>query len=115
MHNGAALYDVIEPHFPLFDGGNAVSDPVCCETFPQAVACALAGKVVSARRNHRAQGTAPSGGIAMKPLSNIDVVDAALCALAAQALFAGRFKTYGDAGEGFIVVPAWVSNGNNRH
>jgi hypothetical protein len=42
------------------------------------------------------------------PLSNIDLVDAALCALAAQALLAGRFQTYGDAREGFIVVPAWA-------
>jgi predicted RNase H-like nuclease len=48
-------------------------------------------------------------GIVTKPLSNIDVVDAALCALAAQALLAGRFQTYGDAEEGFIVVPAWVT------
>jgi len=94
MHNGAALYDVIEPHYPLFDGGHAVSGPVCCETFPQAVACALAGKVVSARRKTTVRRELlREAGLATKPLSNIDLVDAALCALAAQALLAGRFQT----------------------
>jgi predicted nuclease with RNAse H fold len=107
MHNGAALYEVIEPHFRLFDGGNAVSGTVCCETFPQAVACALAGRVVSAKgKGAVRRELLREAGIATKPLSNIDVVDAALCALAAQALLAGRYKTYGDAREGFIVVPA---------
>jgi predicted nuclease with RNAse H fold len=110
MHNGAALYEVIEPHFPLFNGGNAASGPICCETFPQAVACALAGKVVSARHKTTVRRELlREAGIATQPLSNIDVVDAALCALAAQALLAGRFQTYGDAGEGFIVVPAWAT------
>ena len=109
MHNGAALYEVIEPHFPLFDGGNAASGPICCETFPQAVACALAGKVVSARHKTTVRRELlGEAGIVTQPLSNIDVVDAALCALAAQALLTGRYKTYGDAEEGFIVVPAWA-------
>jgi len=36
----------------------------------------------------------------------IRTVDAALCALTAHDFLAGRFKTYGDAAEGFIVVPA---------
>ena len=38
-------------------------------------------------------------------LTNIDMVDAALCALTAQHLLNRTFKTYGDAAEGFIVVP----------
>ena len=110
MRNGAALYAAMERDFRLFDGDNAVSGPVCCETFPQAVACALAGKVVSARRTATVRRELlREAGIAMQPLSNIDVVDAALCALAAQALLAGRFQTYGDAGEGFIVAPAWAT------
>jgi predicted nuclease with RNAse H fold len=110
MRNGAALYEVMEQHFPLFDGGNAVSGPVCCETFPQAVACALAGKVVSARHKTTVRRELlGEAGIATQPLSNIDLVDAALCALAAQALLAGRFQAYGDAREGFIVVPAWAT------
>lgn len=49
MLNGAELYRVIEQYYRLFDGHNAASGPVCCETFPQAVACALAGKIVPAK------------------------------------------------------------------
>ena len=38
-------------------------------------------------------------------LPNIDYVDAALCALAADHLLRGSFKAYGTADDGFIVVP----------
>ena len=108
MLNGAALYRVIEAHFRLFDGGNAATGPVCCEAFPQAVACALAGRVVSARgKGVVRRALLREVGIDTAALANVDWVDATLCALAAQALLAGRFKTYGDVGEGFIVVPAW--------
>ena len=70
----------------------------------------LAGKVVSARRKGVVRRELlRAAGIAMQHLTNIDVVDAALCALTAQALLARRFKAYGDAGEGFIVVPAWAT------
>jgi predicted RNase H-like nuclease len=47
-------------------------------------------------------------GLSIDSLSNIDMVDAALCAFAAHHLLAGTFKTYGDAEEGFIVVPVPV-------
>ncbi len=39
-------------------------------------------------------------------LTNIDTVDAALCALTALYFLNGSIKTYGDDVEGFIVVPA---------
>jgi predicted RNase H-like nuclease len=38
-------------------------------------------------------------------LTSIDEVDAALCALAAQYVLAGSFNVFGDAAEGFILVP----------
>jgi len=40
-----------------------------------------------------------------EPLTNIDSVDAALCALTAHHFLAGSFKTYGDPETGLIVVP----------
>jgi predicted RNase H-like nuclease len=43
--------------------------------------------------------------IRIDSLANIDQLDAAICVLAAHHLLTGRFKTYGDAAEGFIVVP----------
>lgn len=107
MINGAELFRLLEVHYPLFDGNNAISGPVCFETFPQAVACALAGKVVSAKRKRVVRRELLRGaGIATAPLTNIDTVDAALCALVAHSLLAGSYKTYGDAAEGLIVAPA---------
>jgi predicted RNase H-like nuclease len=48
---------------------------------------------------------AASRGEALSGLSHqLDLVDAALCALTAHHLLAGTFKAYGDATEGAIVV-----------
>ncbi|MEY4940992.1 MAG: hypothetical protein RIQ93_2727 [Verrucomicrobiota bacterium] len=105
MFAGQELYRALEPHYPI------CTDPtqrgrVALETFPQAVACALAGQIVSARQKKpvrrdllRRAGIDPSG------LRNIDEIDATLCAVAAQAYFAGQFKAYGDVEGGYIIVP----------
>ncbi len=106
MLNGAELYRRIEPDYPLYSG-SAFSGPVCFETFPQAVACQLAGRVVSAKQKAvERRKLLREAGIDISALTNMDLVDAALCALAAQYLVAGSFKTYGDTTDGFIVVPA---------
>lgn len=44
-------------------------------------------------------------GIDPAPLKSIDAVDAALCALTAQYVLAGRSKAYGDTECGYIFVP----------
>jgi predicted nuclease with RNAse H fold len=106
MLNGAELFRLLAPHYRLYDGRSPVSDRLCFETFPQAIACVLAGRRVSAmnkrvdRRNLLARAE-----IATESLTNIDEIDAALCALAAEHVLAGSFKAYGDAAEGFILVP----------
>ncbi len=105
MLNGAELYRLIEPHFPLFSGRTPLG-LVSFETFPQAIACSLAGTIVSAKKKrvirrellHKA-------GIDISALTSIDYVDAALCGLTAHYLLTGRFKTYGDQTDGIIVVP----------
>ena len=79
---------------------------IAVELIPQAVACALADTIVSAkhkrivRRNllNRAR-------VDISKLTNIDMLDAALCALAAHHLALGTFKKYGEAESGLIVVP----------
>lgn len=105
VRNGLALYQALAPDYPLYTGENTLG-PVLCETFPQAVACMLAGRKVSARHKSpvrrqilRAATYDPDG------LSNIDLVDAALCAIAAKALVAGRHMKFGNTQEGFIVTP----------
>jgi len=107
MLNGAALYNLIERHYHLFDGRSAALGMVCFETFPQAVACALAGKIVSAKQKRVVRrALLQEARIDTTPLTNIDMIDAALCALAASHLLTGNIKTYGEATEGFIIVPS---------
>ncbi len=106
MMNGARLYQVIEADYPLLAGRNAPVGPTCFETFPQAVACALAGRIVSAKQKRTVRrGLLRDAGIDIEPLTNIDFVDAALCALAAHRLLIGRYQSYGNIEEGFIIVP----------
>lgn len=107
MLNGAKLFHIIEQHYPLFNGRNSASGKVCFETFPHAIACILAGQIVSAKQKGIVRRNLLHGaGITISDLTNIDLVDAALCALAAHYLVADNFKNYGDTREGFIVVPA---------
>jgi predicted RNase H-like nuclease len=44
-------------------------------------------------------------GYDVSGLPNIDFVDAALCAAAADAFRINRYQLFGDREEGFIVVP----------
>jgi predicted nuclease with RNAse H fold len=107
MFNGAELFSHIEQSHPLYAGG-AVPDreTACFETFPQAVACALAGRIVQAGRKRTIRRELlREAGVETGPLTNIDTVDAALCALAAHRLAIGRVKLYGDPGSGLIVIP----------
>ena len=106
MLNGAELFRLLAPYYRLFDGQHSPSSPVCFETFPQAVACALAGTIISAKHKcSDRRRLLREAGLSIDSLINIDTVDAALCALTAHHLLNGTFKTYGDAVEGFIVVP----------
>jgi predicted nuclease with RNAse H fold len=107
MKNGAELFRLVEIDFPLFDGEPVRNrKPVCFESFPQAVACALAGQAVPAKQKaKRRRELLDRAGVDVAALSNIDTVDAALCALAASYFLANRYKKYGEPASGFIVVP----------
>lgn len=106
MLNGADLFAAIEPTWPLYAGTNPVNAPVCCETFPHAVACALAGRILPARHKRRDRpALLEAAGVNTSALVGMDDVDAALCALTARALLRGDFQAYGDLVEGFILVP----------
>jgi predicted nuclease with RNAse H fold len=106
MRNGAELFRLMTPYYRLFNGRMSESSPVCFETFPHAVACALAGRIVSAKHKcSDRRRLLREAGLSIDSLTNIDMVDAALCALTAQHLLNGTVKTYGEAAGGFIVVP----------
>lgn len=106
MFNGERLYRCLKAHYPLFDG-QRTEGQICIETFPQAVACALAGRVVSARHKKAAERRTvlKERGYDTRDLRNIDFVDAALCAVAGDEFRRNRHLSFGCRAEGFIVVP----------
>ena len=108
MLAGAELFRELETSHLLYRGvAVPPSTPICIETFPHAIACALAGQPISARRKGTVlRALLEKLGIDTAPLLNIDMVDAALCAWAAYAFSAGTFQSYGDAQSGYIVVPS---------
>ena len=110
MLAGEALYRALSSHYALLDDRvDPPAQPFVFETFPQAVACAMAGRHVSAKDKARERRRIlREAGIDVAPLTNIDLVDAALCALAASHAVAGRVRLYGEAASGFIAVPRLV-------
>lgn len=106
MLNGEKLYECLESRqYPRFDG-NRTAGQICIETFPHAIVCALAGRVVSAKPKATVRRFALQGrGYDISGLPNVDFVDAALCAVTANAFHNGGYQLYGDRDEGFIVVP----------
>jgi predicted nuclease with RNAse H fold len=112
MLNGTALYALLEHRYKLFDGHIVGTRRHCFETFPQAVACTLARAVVSAKKKAGVRRELlRNSGMQTTELNNIDMVDAALCALTADYFRIGNVKKYGEAIDGFIVVPL-VSSGD---
>jgi predicted nuclease with RNAse H fold len=84
VFNGERLYDLLAPHYPLFDG-TFRKGPTSFETFPHAIVCSLAGKIVRAKskvaiRRHILR----TRSYDVTPLVNLDLIDAALCALTAE-------------------------------
>lgn len=106
VRNGEALYAALASRHPLFDGTKR-SGPVCFETFPHGVVCALAGRVVAAHPKGRRRQVLSDWGLDVSTLGTIDEIDAALCAVSAAAFGAGPMKTYGTAGEGMLLLPRW--------
>jgi len=107
MLNGAELYRELERSHALFAGGAwRAGRPICFETFPHAIACALAGRRLPASEKRVARrNLLNNAGIDVSKLPNLDYLDAALCAFAASYLAIGSFKLYGDLEGGLIVVP----------
>jgi predicted nuclease with RNAse H fold len=106
VFNGERLFDTLESHdYPLFQGGGQ-GGPACIETFPHAVVWIMSSRSASdkrkgASRRELLRGAAYDVGI----LSNVDFVDAALCAVVADAFCTGKYALLGDRREGFIILP----------
>lgn len=112
MLPGTDLYRALSERFPLYLGAKK-NGPLTIETFPQAVACALAGRIVSAKpKEKRAvrRELLLRGGVSLRGNESTDELDALLCALAGLRFAENEFKAYGDAEGGFIIVPAKSAN-----
>ena len=67
---------------------------------------ALRGNADAKRKRSQRRSLLKKAGVDLVELTNIDFVDAALCALTAQYVASGgRCVCYGDANTGYIIVP----------
>jgi predicted nuclease with RNAse H fold len=107
MFAGQELYSALAATHPIYSREQPRRPRVCIETFPQAVACALAGELVSAKTKLAVRREVLiRAGVEVAGLNTIDEIDAALCALTAERFAQDRFKAHGDAAGGFIIVPS---------
>jgi predicted nuclease with RNAse H fold len=107
MLQGAALLRALEPSHPLLRA-LPCRGPACFETFPHAITWQLrGGNASAAEKQSQRSALLRQAGIDTAPLTSIDLIDAALCALAADHLATGRpCIAYGEPDTGLIVVPA---------
>ena len=107
MLRGAELFRALEKTHPPCHAGIAAGGKCTFETFPHAITWHLRGGKADATRK-RAQRLAllRRHGVSVAALTNMDWIDAALCALAAE-MFAAKhgMHFYGDRRAGHIVVP----------
>ncbi|TVS05876.1 MAG: DUF429 domain-containing protein [Cyanobium sp. PLM2.Bin73] len=121
MLQGEALYRELEASHPLLSGlpapGLPASGPACFETFPHAITWQLRGGNAAARqKRQQRRALLEQAGIDTAPLTSIDWIDAALCALAAHHLGSGRpCRAYGEQATGLIVVPQGPSAAEPAH
>lgn len=107
MLRGEALFESLKPTHPI---RLPVPGQACCfETFPHAIAWHLTGgKADASRKRAQRRALLAAAGVNLAKLTNIDLVDAALCALAARHAATGRAcRTYGEPDTGLIIVPEY--------
>lgn len=112
MLQGEAVFQALEPSCPLChelpvaDGrGSSI------ETFPHAIAWHLSqGQAVASRKREQRRELLKHAGIDTSRLTNIDLLDAALCALVAYRIATGAAcVSYGEPDTGLIIVPTFDS------
>jgi predicted nuclease with RNAse H fold len=106
MLQGEALYRALEPSHPLATA-LPINGPGCFETFPHAITWHLrGGQAQASQKRTQRRVLLQQAGIDLAPLTSIDWIDAALCALTAHhAASGGACVHYGEPETGWIVVP----------
>ena len=107
MLNGEKLYDCLGlNHYPRFEG-QVNNGKICIETFPHAIVWALSGlKIPEGTKRTIRREILTRKGYNISSLTNIDYLDAALCAIAANEFSKRNYRPFGNREEGFIIVPA---------
>jgi predicted nuclease with RNAse H fold len=106
MLEGEKLYRTFRTRYQLLETPAYSQGLVCFETFPHAITCAIRGDATAAKKRTQRREVLEQRNLDTSQLTNIDLVDAALCALAAQYLLRGETRAFGDRSGGFIHVPA---------
>jgi len=107
MLRGEALFKALEDEYPLCRRLRFVKGKCSFETFPHAITWHLRGGNADASKKRKQRSALLSkAGIDLSELTNMDLLDAALCALAAYHLVIGRgCVSYGEQESGLIIVP----------
>ena len=108
MLGGERIFTTLKDHYPLCRSLPAIGQRLCFETYPHAITWHLRGGNADARKKHRQRRQLlAAAGLDCSRLTNIDLVDAALCALTAYHAATGRgCISYGEQNSGLIIVPA---------
>lgn len=107
MLRGEELFQALEADFPLCNKLPATNEKCCFETFPHAITWHLrGGNADASQKRKQRRALLENAGVDLTKLTNIDLVDAALCALTAYYAASGReCLSYGEQSSGLIIVP----------
>ena len=108
MLSGEELFRVLDEDFPLCHNLPVVGRTCSFETFPHAITWHLrGGNADASKKRTQRRALLAQAKIDLAELTNIDLVDAALCALTAYHAATGReCMTFGEPNTGLIIVPA---------
>jgi predicted nuclease with RNAse H fold len=112
MLRGENLYTALAADFPICRHVSAACRKCCFETFPHAITWHLrGGNAEASRKRTQRRALLEKAGIDLSSLTNIDLIDAALCALTAyHAATGGKCLSFGEPNTGLIIVPALLHN-----
>lgn len=107
MLRGEALFRALENDFPLCLKVPAAVRKCCFETFPHAITWHLrGGNADASQKQKQRRALLEQAGIDLTELTNIDLIDAALCAFTAyHAATGGECVSFGEHNTGLIIVP----------
>ncbi len=107
MLRGEKLYQALVGDYPLCRGLPIATRNCCFETFPHAIAWHLrGGQAKASQKRTQRRELLEQAGIDLTHVTNIDLIDAALCALTAyRAVTGGECVSYGEEDTGIIIVP----------